>query len=152
MGGTFCLYLTCYVPPAGIKPFIKELIGGTPRCLFERNVPPKRRNCFQEGILVVHSRLKQESLYHRHKEEPWRGQWGRRNVQQAGWGTPQVRRPGCSARALEPFTAPASVSGVRGRTKSLLQKRRGLVPSHVTPQTNFSLAERWSYRRHKGLI
>ena len=95
MGGTFCLYLTCYVPPAGIKPFIKELIGGTPRCLFERNVPPKRRNCFQEGILVVHSRLKQESLYHRHKEEPWRGQWGRRNVQQAGWRTPQVRRSGC---------------------------------------------------------
>ena len=68
-----------------------------------------------------------------------------RNVQQAGRWTPQVRSSGTVARALEPFTAPACVSGVRGRTKSLLQKRRGLVPSHVTPQQFLLMFVKWFF-------
>ena len=63
-GGPFSIKMAKHVPPTKVCPFTSALIGRALWCLFRRNVPPERWNCFQKDKLVVHLRLNQEKTYH----------------------------------------------------------------------------------------
>ncbi len=51
-GGPFSIKMAKLVPPTKVCPFTSALIGGALWCLFRRNVPPERWNCFQKDKLV----------------------------------------------------------------------------------------------------
>ena len=105
-GGPFSIKMAKLVPPTKVCPFTSALIGGALWCLFRRNVPPERWNCFQKDKLErTTDKMKRPKAGQRQREKfsRWAGERRRFGVRAD------------SARALEPFTVPACVEGVRGR-------------------------------------